>query len=184
MRKIGSLLLLGALLCGCSADKAMDEALEVRGRMVSSGCSFRCEITADYIEYTEQFTLECTVGIDGTVEFTVLEPEEISGIQGSLDGAEGTLNFDELILGFPLLADERLSPVAGPWILINTLRSGYITACVREEDGLHLTIDDSYADDALTLEIYLDEAGMVEGCEIGWRGRRQLSMEVEDFAYL
>jgi len=184
LRRIGSLILLGALLCGCSADKEMEAALALRSRMVSSGCSFRCEITADYIDYVEEFTLDCSAGADGTVEFTVIEPESIQGIRGSVDGTEGTLNFEDMILGFPLMADERLSPVAAPWILIKTLRSGYITACVREEDGLHLTIDDSYADDALTLEIYLDEDGLVEGCEIGWRGRRQVSMEVEDFAFL
>lgn len=184
MKRMISLLLLGVMLGGCSEDKAMEEALGVRSRMISSGCSFRCEITADYIDYVEEFTLECTAGVDGTVEFTVVEPEAISGIRGTVDGTEGTLDYEDMILGFPLMADERLSPVASPWLLVNTLRSGYITACVREEESLHLTIDDTYADDALTLEIYLDEAGLVTGCEIGWRGRRAVSMEVEDFDYL
>jgi len=184
LRKIYPVVLAVLLFCGCTGNKGMEDALAVRSRLNSSGCSFRCEITADYIDYVEEFTLDCSAGADGTVEFTVIEPESIQGIRGSVDGTEGTLNFEDMILGFPLMADERLSPVAAPWILIKTLRCGYITACVREEDGLHLTIDDSYADDALTLEIYLDEDGLVEGCEIGWRGRRQVSMEVEDFVFL
>lgn len=184
MKRIGSVFLLGLLLCGCSGEKEMEEALALRSRMVSSGCSFRCEITADYIDYVEEFTLECIADMEGNVRFTVAEPESIQGVCGTVDGKEGTLDFEDMVLGFPLLADERLSPVMAPWILISTLRSGYITACVREEDGLHLTIDDSYDDDALTLEIYLDETGTVEDCEIGWRGRRVLSVEVEDFAYL
>ena len=164
MRKIGTLVVLAVLLQGCSADQAMEEALAVRSRLLSSGCSFRCEITADYIDYVEEFTLECTVTQEGTLEFTVTEPEAIRGIRGTVDAREGALVFEDLVLGFPLLADERLSPLAAPWILVHTLRAGCITACVREEEGLHLTVDDSYGNDPLTLEIYLDVDGAVDGC--------------------
>lgn len=184
MRKIYPVVLTALLLCGCSGNREMEDALAIRSRLLSSGCSFRCEITADYIDHYEEFELECTAGTDGTVSFTVLEPESIRGIRGSVSGTDGTLEFEDLILAFPLMADERISPVAAPWLLISTLRSGYITASVREGELLHLTIDDTYAEDALTLEIWLEENGEVEACEIGWRGRRLLALEVEDFVYL
>ena len=170
---------------GCGAtDSEMEEALTIRSKMLSTGCSFRCQITADYIDTVEVFTLDCVVGTEGKAEFTVVEPESISGITGQVDAEEGTLNFDETILAYPLMADNRLSPVSGPWLLINTLRKGYITACAREEEGLHLTIDDSYADDALTLEIWTDANGYPTMGEICWQGRRVVSMSVEGFAYL
>ena len=184
MRKIFPMLVLGLLLCGCTRDKGMEEALAVRSRLLSSGCSFRCEITADYIDHYEEFELECVAEADGSVSFTVLEPESISGIRGTVSGTDGTLEFEDLVLAFPLMADERISPVAAPWLLVNTLRSGYITASVREGELLHLTIDDTYAEDALTLEVWVEEDGQIDGCEIGWRGRRLLTVEVEDFVYL
>lgn len=184
MRKIIPVLLLGLVLCGCGGDRSMEDALAVRSRLLGADCTFRCAITADYIDHYEEFELECRTGADGSVEFAVLEPEEIRGIRGSVLGTEGTMVFEDLVLAFPLLADERLSPVAAPWLLIHTIRSGYITASVYEGELLHLTIDDTYGEDPLTLEVWLEGDGEIEACEIGWRGRRLLSMEVEDFAYV
>lgn len=183
MRKIVPLVLLGLLLSGCGSDKGMEQALELRSRINSSGCSFRCEITADYIDHYEEFELDCRTEPDGSVAFVVAEPESIAGIRGSVSGTDGTLEFEDLVLAVPLMADERISPVAAPWLLVNTLRSGCITASVREGERLHLTIDDSYGEDPLTLEIWVEE-GEIEACEIAWRGRRLLTMELEDFVFL
>lgn len=171
-------------LCGCSAaDQEMEEALAVRSRLLSSDCSFRCEITADYIDTVEVFTLECTTD-DGALGFSVAEPESISGITGTVSNGEGALTFDEAVLAFPLMADDRISPVSAPWLLISALRSGCITACAHEGDGLHLSIDDSYDDDALTLEIRMDANGYPVSGEISFQGRRVVSMTVENFVYL
>lgn len=184
MKRI-ALILSIVLLGGCaSADREMEQALSVRSRLANSGCSFRCEITADYINTVEEFTLECATDTAASLTFTVVEPESVSGITGMVSAGEGKLTFDQTVLSFPLMADGRLSPVSSPWILIETLRSGYITACVREEELLHLTVDDSYADDALTLDVWIGENGSLNAAEISWQGRRVVSMKVEDFAYL
>lgn len=185
MKRIACLLPLCILLSGCGAsDKPMEEALALRGKVLASGCNFQCEITADYIDTLEVFTLDCVANLDGTLDFTVVAPESIAGITGSTDEEEGALTFDDVILGFPLMADDRISPVSAPWLLIHTLKSGCITACVREGDGLHMTIDDSYADDALTLDIWTDSSLAPISAEISWQGRRVVSMQVEGFAYL
>ena len=185
MKRLTSLLMTLIVFSGCAAANGeMEEALNIRSRMLSSGCSFRCQITADYIDTVEVFTLDCSVDPDGKVEFTVVEPESIRSITGQVEGEKGALTFDDVILAFPLMADDRLSPVSSPWILIQTVRKGYITACTREGEGLHLTIDDSYADDALTLEVWTDQQGFPTAGEICWQGRRVVSMTVEGFAYL
>lgn len=184
MKRIALVLSL-LLLSGCaSADREMEQALTVRSRLANSGCSFRCEITADYIDTVEEFALDCSMDTAGELTFSVVRPETISDITGKVTAEEGMLTFDDTVLAFPLMADDRLSPVSSPWILIQTLRAGYITACVREEELLHLTVDDSYADDALTLEVWLEEDGAPAAAEISWQGRRVVSMQVEDFAYL
>ena len=77
--------------------------------------------------------------------------------------------------------DDQVTPVSAPWILLKTLRSGYLTAAGTEGDQLHLTIDDSYEDDALTLDIWLDGEDVPIRAEILYDGRRILSLTVVNF---
>lgn len=173
-----------ALLSGCSYGQAEEEAaLALRSRVLSaSEISFQAEITADYIDTVEMFTLDCAVDSEGVVAFTVAEPEEIAGITGTVSGTEGALTYEDQVLAFPLMADDRLSPVSAPWIMMKALHSGCIVSYVQEGELLHLTIDDSYADDALTVDIWADDDG-VEAAQISWQGRRAVSMEIEDFRF-
>ena len=170
-------------LVGCTGpDPAMEAALDLRTRCLSEEqVSFTAEIRADYITQIEEFTLECTAGADGGMTFRVLEPEEITDIRGTVQGTEGTVEFDDTVLAFPLMADGRLSPLSGPWVVLKAIRSGCILAAGREGELVHVTIDDSYADNALTVDLWL-EVGQVEEAEIAWEGRRVLSMAFDDFS--
>ena len=181
MKKLLPLLLV--FLLGCSgADPAMEEALELRSRLLAaSSIRFEAEVAADYITSIERFDLLCTFDGAGEMTFTVEEPEDIADLSGSCTGTEGTVEFDGTVLAFPLMADGRLSPLAGPWVLVKALKEGAITAVSRDGETLHLTVDDSYADDALTVDVWL-ENGQIEGAEIAWEGRRCLTMAVDDFS--
>ena len=181
MKRMLPLLLL--FLLGCSAqDPAMKAALELRGQCLGAGqVSFRVRISADYIEHIESFTLECTQTDDGTMTFHVLGPEEIEGIRGTVSGAEGTVEFDDTVLAFPLMAQGRLSPLSGPWVLMQAIRSGNILAAGQEGELIRLTIDDSYEENALTVDLWLED-GAVCQAEIAWEGRRCLTMTVEEFS--
>ena len=64
---------------------------------------------------------------------------------------------------------------------MKTLMGGYLTACNQEAELTHLMIRDSYEDDALDLEIWLDEEASPVQTEIGYEGRRILTMEIENF---
>ena len=175
--------LLLIFLLGCSAqDPAMEAALELRSRCLgASQVRFRAQIHADYITRIESFTLECTQNADGTLAFRVLSPDEIEGIGGTVSGTERTVKFDDTVLAFPLLAEGRLSPLSGPWVLMQAIRSGNILAAGQEGELIHLTIDDSYADNALTVDLWVED-GLVREAEIAWEGRRCLTMTVEDFS--
>ena len=180
MRRFLPLLLVFFL--GCSArDPAMEEVLALRSRCLAGEVNFQTEIRADYITNIECFTLDCAVDPAGELRFTVAEPDDIGGIRGTVSGTGGTVDFEDVVLGYPLLAEGRLSPLAAPWVLVKALREGCIVAVGREGENLHLTIDDSYADNALTLDIWLEE-GQVEEAEIAWEGRRCVTMTVEDFS--
>ena len=177
------LLLLVVFLVGCSArDPAMEAALELRGRcLAAQQVQFRVGISADYIDRIESFSLECTHNADGTMSFRVLGPVDIEGVGGTVSGTEGTVEFDGTVLAFPLLAEGRLSPLSGPWVVMKAIRSGNILSAGREGELLRLTIDDSYAENALTVDLWLED-GEVEQAEVAWEGRRCLTMTFDGFS--
>ena len=172
-------MVLAVLLSGCSARTEMDRALALRGRLLGDAVDFRCTVTADYINTADIFSMDCTAETDGSLRFSVTEPESIAGISGTVSGSDGELTFAGDILAFPLLGDDRLSPAAAPWVLMNALKNGYSTSVGKEGEGLILTVDDSYDEDALTLQILTDEACNPAFAEVFLDGRRILSMEVE-----
>ena len=67
---------------------------------------------------------------------------------------------------------------------MKTLRSGYLRAAGMEEDMLRLTIDDSYEDNALQLDIWLDEGHLPKRAEVLCEGRMILSLDVRNFEIL
>lgn len=157
----------------------MNEALALRSKILQAKtCSFTAAITADYGDVIYSFSMDCVADNQGNVTFTVTKPETIAGITGKLTADGGSLTFDGTALAIPLLTDDLITPVSAPWILMRTLRSGYITSCA---DG-RITIDDSYADDALKLDITLDGEQKPALAEIYWKNRRILTVEVTSFA--
>ncbi len=172
-------------LTGCSENDKLNAGMELRSRLLqSSQCSFSITADADYGSQIYSFSMDCTADPQGNIDFTVTEPESIAGISGKLSSESGTLTFEKTALHFPLMADELLSPVSAPWILLKTLLGGCLTACTMEEDLLRVTVDDSYADDALHLDIWLDGGDVPVRGEILWQGRRILSLEVKNFQIL
>lgn len=174
------------LLVGCAkTENHMDTALSLRQQMnEKSGCTFEVEITVDYESTTQSFSLSCQSDGRGEVTFEVLAPEVIKGITGVLDGDGGKLTFDDKAVQFATLAEGKLSPVCAPWALVHTLRSGYITSCGKETDGIRISIDDSYREDALHFDIWLGEDCLPKAVDINWEGRRILAMTVSNFRFL
>ena len=59
-----------------------------------------------------------------------------------------------------------------------------MTACSSTEQGLILSIDETYEEDSLNLTVWLGENDLPTGAEILYRGSRILSLTVENFTYL
>ena len=174
------------LMAGCSGPPdEMEIGMELRSKLLqSSVCSFTAEITADYGDKVHTFALDCHSNSEGDLTFTVVEPESISGITGTLSGTGGALVFDETALHFELMADDQLSPISAPWVFLKTLRGGYIASACKENDGILLSIDDSYEDDALRLDIWLDSENTPNQADILFDGKRILSVFVDNFKIL
>lgn len=178
MKRMFPFILCIVILMGCAGNEAMDEALALRSAILQAkSCSFTTVITADYGDMTYSFTMDCVADDQGNVTFTVTKPETIAGITGKLTADGGSVTFDDTALAIPMLTDDLITPVSAPWILMRTLRGGYITSCA---DG-RITIDDSYADDALKLDITLDGEHKPALAEVYWKNRRILTVEVTSF---
>ena len=186
MKKLATLMIALVILTGCTGKRdEMDRIMNLRAKLLGSeGCTFTARIFADYGDTLQEFTLFCEGNNDGDLGFRVEAPDTISGITGRFKGEEGFLTFDEVALSFPLLADDQVTPVSGPWILLKTLLGGYLTACTLEEELLRLTINDSYEEDALQLEIWLSSEDVPIQAEILYDGRRIVTMQIENFRIL
>lgn len=184
MRKIVSILLLLCILAGCSGGEAdLDRVMGLRADLLGCvGCSFDVTVTADYGDELYTFGMACTGGNTGDLAFTVTAPESIAGITGKFAGEKGLLTFDDFALEFPRLTDDQITPVSGPWILLKTLMGGYLTACGMDGENLMVTINDSYEDDALTLDIWLNAENRPLRAEILYDGRRIVTMDIENFS--
>ena len=186
MKRLLSVLVLLLVLAGCAGENSeLDRAMTLRAKLLAAaGCRFDAVITADYGDKTHSFSVSCEADGQGNVTFTVNEPESIGGITGTISGEGGKLTFDDTALAFELLADGHVTPVSAPWLLVKTLRGGYVTACGADGEQIRVSIDDSYAEEALHLDIWLGEGDLPVRGEVLFGNRRILSLEVKNFEIL
>ena len=186
MKKTVCILILAVILCGCNRGGSdMDRAMEIRTKMIqSAGCSFEAIITADYGDKTYQFTLGCVSDSTGEINFEVLAPGNISGIHGKIDQEGGKLIFDDVALAFPLLVDEMVSPVSSPWIILRAITGGFIRSVCFEGELLRVTVDDSYQEDAMMLDIWFDQSKSPVRADVYEGNRRILTLEIKKFQLL
>lgn len=185
MKRAAVILLTACMLAGCGmANEGSDRVLALRAKLIAGqGCTFETVITADYGDELYSFTMECETDRQGELVFTVTEPQTIAGISGTVSASGGKLTFDDTALAFDLLADGQLSPVSAPWLMVRTLQGGYVTSCGQDGELVRASIDDSYADDAFHLDVWLRDDLPVRA-EILYRDRRIVSLEVRNFKIL
>ena len=184
--RLAAIVIISFLLAGCSiSDSGIEHGQALRRKLATGhGCSFVTHITADYSDALYSFSLSCVADQEGNITFTVLEPDSITGITGAITAQGGTLTFDDKAVAFATIADGQVTPVTAPWILMMTLYGGYINGCTDAGDGYLLTIDDSYQDDALRLNIRIGKDYCPRWAEIYWHNRRVLTLNVENFTFL
>lgn len=186
MKKVLAVFIALFMLTGCAgSNQEMTRAISLRERiMKSEGCSFLSVITADYGDKIYEFTMDCKTDSEGNLKFSVVEPSTIAGIEGSVSANGGNFTFDDKVLAFETMADGMITPVSAPWVLMNTLTSGYLSACGNDGEYLKILLDDSYKEEALRLEVWVDAQDRPVRTEILWKGTRVLSVDVKNFAYL
>ena len=184
MKRLIVVICLLASLSGCQqSEHELDRALLLRNKTVSANqCSFFASISAEYDNEVYTFDLICKEEKDNDMSFAVIKPDTITGISGTIDESSGKLTFDDEILAFELMIDNRLSPISAPWLMLHLLKSGYIAACGKEGDGIHIQLEDTYAGEKVLIDLYTDNENNPIRADILWKGQRRLSIIVKEYS--
>ena len=121
---------------GTGMSEAEELALTIRGEYLeTTRWTGRAAVTADYGQRVYQYEMTVTASPEETV-LTLTMPENISGITARIAGKDSRLEYDGLSVETGPLDGEGLTPVSAIPVQLEAVRSGYMTACVLEEDGL------------------------------------------------
>lgn len=163
----------------------MEQALKFRNSLLQSdGGTFNVEITADFEDIIHSFKMNCEWDSTDQMKFTVLEPESISGIAGTISQDNGKIEFDDKALFFDMMADGTITPVSAPWFVLRAMRSGYIKGAGVNEAGYLVQLNDSYRDDALNVNLQMNTDCSPVFAEVFYNGRRVVSIRFENFTIL
>lgn len=172
-------------LTGCSSEDGIDYTMQLRQQLLSAKeCSFTADIMADYGDVLYTFSVQCNFDELGNMTFTVIAPESICGVTGKIEGEQGFLTFEDQSVAFPLLTDAQLTPVSAPWIFMKALRSGYINSSASDGALTYVCIDDSFKDDAMQVDFWLDQSNAPVQAEILYKNCRILSLTITEFTYV
>jgi len=185
MKRIVFVIMLALFLHGCSAENVqMDQAIQLRRTLSEKSCAFTVSVVANHESEIFSFSARCQSEINGDLSFTVLKPESIRDLSGCIQGGNGKLTFEDAVIAFPIMAEGRISPVTAPWILLKALRGGFLSACGADEEFTRISVDDSYEENALHLDVWVDKENIPVRADVFWNEVLILSMDVTEFSYL
>ena len=178
------ILLLG-LLTGCKGEENwLEGAIAFRTKLISEGgCSFRAQITADYGKESQSFTLDCQGYSEGSLQFTVLEPETIADITGEILPEGGRVTYDGLQLAFPLLASGQISPVSAPGYVLTCWLKEFILSAGMSDGIYRVSYEKKINEKVLLIDTYF-EKDIPIFAELCYNGFRILSIKITEFVFL
>ena len=171
------------LLCACGAESnSAQTPIRVRTAITEAGgCGFTTAITADFGEYTRDFTLSCTGTAEGETQIRVLEPEPARDVTASVSGTDAKVSFGDTVLAVEKFDSRPISPLAAPGLLIQAWSQGYIDSVGRDGDWEQVHYLLGYGGNQL--EIITCFSGQIPvQAEISDGNRVLITCEIRDFA--
>jgi len=190
LKKVLSFLLVALLFTGCKGEnQELERMMAFRASLLSAmGCNFQAVITADYQEELYQFTLDCSCDEQGTLRFTVLEPETISGIRAVLDDTNWHLEYENTVLNAMPVSSEKISPAECLPFLMASLRDGWVleenTESWNDHSCYRVTVDRSGEEEKILSTLWISQEDMtpLRG-EISVGGEIILTAEFTSFSF-
>ena len=176
-------LFLACVFClfGCTISQEQQMLGALRSALERADkCEFDAEITAMYDRSISNFTLRCKFD-DKSFAFSVLAPESIVGISGTVDSSGGKLIYDDVILPVQPLVDGILSPVCAPWVLYRCMTDGLVRMVSNEQSGNVYVFDDAIRGESIQVELLLSEDNLPISAEIFWQNRCVIRIALKNF---
>ena len=172
-----------AFLSGCAEkESTLQPALRFRTALLESGgCTFSCDVTADYGSEVYEFSLDCA-WMDGKATLTVTKPDTVSGITAQVADDGAAILFDGVRLEYGTLANGHVAPLAVPWLFGSAWESDYISSAGEEDGCCRMTVLKGYNDAELTVDTWLDDGIPVCG-EVSCGGTRVLAVTFRNFSF-
>ena len=184
MRRVFAILtVVSVLLCvGCgSTESHLEEAITFRAELVQAGgCTFQSQITADYGDQVERFTVNCQGDAEGTVHLTIVEPAVLEGVTATVTEGGGAITYDGLSVDFGLLAQGNVIPAAAPSIVLTCWLSEYISAAGQEGEYYRVTYQKDYEEKQLIVETYFKN-GLPNYAEVCYNNQGVLKLQFSEF---
>ncbi|MBR6413508.1 MAG: hypothetical protein IKS21_02715 [Oscillospiraceae bacterium] len=176
------LMMLLFLLCACgrSESNPLQAPMDFRGTLLAQGgCHFVAEACAETGDRVWALTLDCTLNAEGSGTVTVLAPETIAGITARIDGEDGSLCYETLVLGLGTLPDSTLAPVAAPGKLVLAWARDWIASAGAEDETLLVC----YSAEALEVRTRFGADGTPVQAELLQNGKACFSAELHNFEW-
>lgn len=175
------------LLAGCAGggmSGAEELALTIRGEyLAAEDCTASAVITADYGRRVCTYEMEVSSAEEETT-LTITAPETVAGVTARVQGKDSKLEFDGLSVDTGPLDERGLTPVSALPVLLEAVRSGYMTACSMEENLLRVDCGDPEGTPGTGAETVLwfdgETHALVQG-ELLWDGTRVLLCQFSEF---
>lgn len=179
------LFVLPLFLSGCQGQsRQMQAVADFRTQLLQSGgCGFQATVEAQYDNYANEFVLQCAYHTaDDTLSFSVLEPEPIASLSGTVGQNRKTVSFDDAALELELLADGRVAPVALPQLIAQSWAKGYILSAGQDREYTVAVFQNGYEDDTIKIETWFENGSPVYA-DVWYGEKCQAGIDLDSFYF-
>lgn len=170
------------LLCACGRKETdpLQAPMDFRGTLLAQGgCHFVAEACAETGDRAWELTLDCVLDAEGSGTVTVLAPETIAGVTARIEGTDGSLSYDTLVLGLGTLSDSELAPAAAPGRLVRAWARDWISSAGAEDGSLLVC----YGGQAMEVRTRFGADGTPVQAELLQNGKTCFTAELQNFEW-
>ena len=178
------------LLTGCNKPQEISQTESLlKPFQEMTGATMEAVVTC-YGEHLEsQFTLACDYQKEGETVVEVRTPVEMEGVQGTFDGIDWKVSYEDMTINAPVLSSQEISPMASLPLLMQGLQEGWLLEENEEAwndiDCVRVRLDYSgQGDGKIVSTVWIStETGIPVHGELSVEGIMILQAEFTEFAF-
>ncbi len=184
MRRLIAAIFICLICSACSGEeKNVSPAVQFRTDLIEAkGCSFTAEVTADFGQTVQMFSMDCTTDGNDVLYLTVTAPETLSGITATVDQDGGRITYDGMAMDFGLLANGNVIPAAAPAIIAGCWTKEYISSAGQEENLYRVTYQKDFDEKMLIVDTWYEKNVPIYA-EICYNDKNIIKLTITNFSF-